>query len=276
MVVTFTLQNGDCLEALKDISANSIDLIICDLPYGCLIGGGGQEKQRRRFQDGKDTGTLIKQKEGVIAGCAWDVKIDLEKFWEQVKRIRRNEHSPTIHFCTTKFGYELIKSNEKEFRYDLVWDKQRGVSFLSANKMPMRSHEMIYVFSKEGAYYNRVDISGDFKSWKVRSDRTAIQYNIKQTNEGTREGGDGKRCVLSVIHNPTSSTKGGHPTEKPVDLYKFLIERYCPAGGTVLDPTFGSCNSGRAAESLGRSYIGIEKDEGFFKKAVKSLIGEEN
>ena len=136
-MATFTIFNADCLEKMKDLSANSIDLIICDLPYGCLTGGGGKEKAKRN-----EAGN-----EGVIAGCGWDVKIDLEKFWEQVKRIRRNEHSPTIHFCTTKFGYDLIKSNEKEFHYDLVWDKQRGVSFLLANKMPMRSHEMIYVFS---------------------------------------------------------------------------------------------------------------------------------
>jgi site-specific DNA-methyltransferase (adenine-specific) len=210
------------------------------------------------------------------AGCAWDVKIDLEAFWEQVKRIRKNEHTPCIHFCTTKFGYELIKSNEKEFRYDLVWDKQRGVSFLSANKMPMRSHEMVYVFSKAGAYYNRVDISGDFKSWKVkREGQTAHTYGeAKRTNT---EGGDRKRCALSIItiDGHLSRHKGQHPTEKPVELYKFLIERYSPKGGTVLDPTFGSCNSGRATEALNRNYIGIEKDETFYKKAVKSLIGEE-
>ena len=89
----------------------------------------------------------------------------------------------------------------------------------------------------------------------------------------------GKRCVLSVINNINKYSNDRvvkqHPTEKPVELYKFLIERYCPVGGTVLDPTFGSCNSGRASEALNKSYIGIEKDKTFYKKAVKSLIGEE-
>jgi len=255
-MTTFTLHYGDCLEVMKDISANSIDLIICDLPYGCLMRGGNGAYDRED------------------RGINWDIKIDLDAFWEQVKRIRRNEHSPTIHFCTIKFGYELIKSNEKEFRYDLVWDKQRGVSFLSANRMPMRSHEMVYVFSKSGAYYNRIDISGDFKSWnRIRKNEESVQYGGAKRNDSS--GGDGKRCVLSVINNPTSSTRGGHPTEKPIELYKFLIERYCPVGGTVLDPTFGSCNSGRATETLNRNYIGIEKDETFYKKAVKSLFGEE-
>jgi site-specific DNA-methyltransferase (adenine-specific) len=204
--------------------------------------------------------------------CAWDIKIDLEQFWKQVKRIRKSDHSPTIQFCTTKFGYELIKSNPDEFRYDLVWDKQRGVSFLSANKMPMRSHEMIYVFSKAGAFYERKDIVGDFKSWKVkREGQTTHCYG--GTKKTDTEGGDGKRCALSIIQmdGHLSRHKGQHPTEKPSDLYKFLIERYCPAGGTVLDPTFGSGNSVFTAFALGRNAIGIEKDEKFFEKAEARL-----
>jgi site-specific DNA-methyltransferase (adenine-specific) len=266
------LLNGDCLEKMKDISSNTVDLIICDLPFGCLTGGGGEEKKRRRFMNGKDTGTEIKQKEGVIAGCSWDIALDLEAFWKEVKRIRKNEHTPCLHFCTTKYGFDLYNSNPKEFRYDLVWDKGRGVSFLSANKMPMRSHEMMYVFSKAGAYYNRVDISGDFPSW-VGSHSYSKVYNLtKPEIEGYKKGeGEGKRCALSVLSHIKTTRKGGHPTEKPTELYKFLIERYCPVGGTVLDPTFGSCNSGIACQELGRHYIGIEKDKGFYDKALKKF-----
>lgn len=88
-------------------------------------------------------------------------------------------------------------------------------------------------------------------------------------NSGTTE--EGKRCVKSWIYCSNKKTKGGHPTAKPIELYKFLIERYCPAGGTVLDPTFGSCNSGLAARELGRNYIGIEKDKDFYEKAVTKL-----
>jgi len=266
------LYNGDCLEIMKSLHDKSVDLIICDLPYGCLSGGGGQEKTRRRYANGKDTGTLIKQNEGVIAGCAWDIKIDLPSFWEQVKRIRKNPNSPCLHFCTTKFGYELIQSNEPEFRYDLIWDKQRGVSFLSANKMPMRSHEMIYVFSKAGAFYKRKDIEGDFKASGGGCKPGNVYGSAKSTNKtGNNEG---KRCCLSIVTNMNPPRKGGHPTEKPIDLYKFLLERYCPAGGTVLDPTFGSGNSGKAAQALGLKYIGIEKDEAFFKKAKAILLPE--
>ena len=247
----FELYNADCLAKMKDISSNSIDLVICDLPFGCLIGGAGKEKASRGEGN-------------VIGGCNWDIKIDLEAFWKEIKRIRKDDHTPTLHFCTTKYGFDLYNSNPKEFRYDLVWDKGRGVSFLSANKMPMRSHEMVYVFSKAGAYYNRVDISGNFSGWKGNG--VSKQYG--QTERHDSEGGDGKRCIKSVIQNPTSSRKGGHPTEKPVDLYKFLIERYCPIGGTVLDPTFGSCNSGVACKELGRHYIGMEMNKEFYDKAV--------
>jgi len=259
-----TLHNGDCLEIMKSIPDKSVDLIICDLPYGCLAGVTRNEKQHSLYQgqmyikDGKET-----------FGCSWDVKIDLDAFWKQVKRIRKSDHSPCIHFCTTKFGIDLINSNPDEFRYDLVWDKQRGVSFLSANKMPMRSHEMIYVFSRAGAFYERKDIEGNFKqSSGSRGKETSRQYGIENRVETQNEG---KRCVLSVIQNKTSSTKGGHPTEKPEALYRFLIERYCPVGGMVLDPTFGSGNSVFTAFAMGRSAIGIEKDETFFKKAEEKL-----
>ena len=263
------LHNGDCLEIMKSIPDKSVDLIICDLPYGCLTGGGGQEKSKRQTAGDK----------GVIAGCPWDVKIDLPSFWEQVKRIRKSDKSPCLQFCTTKFGFELGASNPAEFRYDLVWDKQRGVSFLTANKMPMRSHEMIYVFSKAGAFYKRKDIESDKSAWE--KDPNSVRKQQVYTNEikrTTSRGEAGKRCALSVLdikQKASYQMKGGHPTEKPVDLYKFLLERYCPAGGTVLDPTFGSGNSGKAAKELGLKYIGIEKDEAFFKKAKSILLPEE-
>jgi len=264
-MTTFQIFNADCLQKMKDISSNTIDLILCDLPYGCLTGGGGQEKHRRRFIKGQDTGTLIKQNEGVIAGCSWDIPLDLEAFWKEVKRIRKNEHSPTIHFCTTKFGIDLINSNPKEFRYDLVWTKTNAVGFLSANKMPMRSHEMMYVFSKAGAYYQRIDISGDFPAGGGGRSTANFMPIAGMPNLGTTEAG--RRCVKSYIEVANKKTKGGHPTAKPIDLYKWLIERYCPKGGTVLDPTFGSCNSGKAARELKRNYIGIEMDKDFFDKA---------
>ena len=271
MEVTLTLRHGDCLEIMKSIPDKSVDLIICDLPYGCLT----SDRKGKRVGPLKDPSDPNSNIIIVNKPCAWDIKIDLKPFWEQIRRIRRSDHTPTIHFCTTKFGYELIQSNPDEFRYDLVWDKQRGVSFLSANKMPMRSHEMIYVFSKAGAFYNRVDISGNFKKWEKdpNSVRKGQVYSpeVPRTNSS---GGDGKRCALSVIdirQKASYQMKGGHPTEKPCDLYRFLIDRYCPPGGTVLDPTAGSFNSVFTAYEMDRSAIGIEKDDKFYKKAEERM-----
>ena len=160
-MVYLDLLKGDCLQVLKDISSNTIDCFICDLPYGCLSNGGKPKiSEEKKEQYGKGR---IQAQPG---GCMWDIKIPIDKLWEQIKRLAKNDHTPVLMFCTTRFGNELINSNPSWFRYDLVWDKQRGVSFLSANKMPMRSHEMIYVFSKSGAFYNIVDEKGEFKKCK--------------------------------------------------------------------------------------------------------------
>ena len=261
----FDLFNADCLEKMKDLSSNSIDLIVCDLPYGCLSAPRATKGPGWRKVEA-ETGEKAPIERHDKEICAWDVPIDLEAFWKEVKRIRRNDHTPTIHFCTMKFGYELIKSNEKEFRYDMVWTKTNAVGFLSANKMPMRAHEMMFVFSKAGAFYKRVDISGNFPAGgggRSSSNFMPISDmpNLSQTVEA------GRRCVKSYVEIANKKTKGGHPTAKPIELYKWLIERFCPEGGTVLDPTFGSCNSGKASQQLGRHYIGIEKDKGFYDKA---------
>lgn len=253
------LLEGDCLQRLRDISSNSIDCFICDLPYGCLGNDRRSEKVKKDTPDG-----------GTYGACAWDVKLDLDALWTEIKRLAKDEHTPVLMFCTTKFGYELIKSNERWFRYDLVWDKGRGVSFLSANKMPMRSHEMIYVFSKAGARYQRVDISGNFEPYAFKATEDG-QPRAGGSHSRTATANDGtKRCALSVITTPNKTLrKSAHPTEKPLDLYRWLIQRYCPPGGTILDPTAGSFNSCFAALELGRRAIGIEKDETFFKKALK-------
>jgi len=172
---SLTLLNGDCLELMKTLPDKSIDLFICDLPYGCLIG------------------------------------------------------------------------------------------FLCANKQPLRSHELIYVFAKKGANYNRIDIEGDFPNTNTK---TGNSRNIYQTNNDYDvKSNEGSRCVKSVLQFANKKGKGNHPTQKPAELYKFLIERYSKEGDTVLDPTFGSGTSLFVANQLGRKAIGIEKDIDFYNKA---------
>ena len=243
--------HGDCLEVMKTLPDKSIDLFVCDLPYGCL------EPQRTR-----DPEYVKKVKNsGVGQGsCRWDIAIDLDAFWREVKRLCRDDHTPVLMFCNTRFGYDLIKSNESWFRYDLVWNKSRGVSFLQANKMPLRSHELIYVFAKKGARYYRTDIEGDFPAY-VGSHSADNVYNLPKKVD------NGKRCVKSVISINNESNKGGkHPTQKPRDLYAWLITRYSKEGDTILDPTAGSFASVHTAARLGRNAIGIEKDDTFFQR----------
>jgi site-specific DNA-methyltransferase (adenine-specific) len=221
--------NGNCLELMKTLPNKSVDLFVCDLPYGCLTPSGSKVTKTRKG------GSTFSS-----AGCAWDIKIDLVAFWVEVKRLCRNDKTPVLMFCNTRFGSDLINSNPDWFRYDLVWDKQIGTNFLCANKQPMNSHEMIYVFSKKGANYKRIDTPVECKN-------------------------DNTRCPLSVIHFPRYKSKL-HPTCKSVDLYKWLIERYSNEGDNVLDPTAGSFNSGRACVELKRNYIGMELDNDFYEK----------
>jgi len=255
------LLHGDCLEKMKNLPSKSIDCFICDLPYGCLT----QQKGATPF--GRNT------KGPSNSGCAWDVKIDLVAFWDQVKRLAKNDSTPVIMFCTTRFGAELIASNPSWFRHDLVWSKSRAIGFLRANKEPIRSHEMIYVFAKKGAYYKRVDIHGDFpesvREGHVRSKPETVGIYGKDYKDVSHSNA-GVRCVKSVIEVSSETNKGGkHPTQKPALLYKWLLERYCPPGGTMLDPTAGSFTSVFTALEMGIHAIGIEKDDGFFWKAVQ-------
>lgn len=247
---------------MKGLPNKSVDCFICDLPYGQL-----SKDVSEIPKSGLRSGEVVK-----IGGCAWDVKLNLELFWTQVKRLAKNDHTPVLMFCNTKFGFDLIESNKPWFRYDLVWNKSYGCSFLLANKMPMKSHEMVYVFSKKGAFYRRIDVSGNFKGWaakKDEKDKNSIVYSSGMPNGWVKNANDGTtRCVLSVITEKSTPRPGHHPTEKPIELYRWLLERYVPDNGTVLDPTAGSFNSIFAARQLGYRAIGIEKDHSFFWKAV--------
>ena len=259
-MATLTLQNGDCLDLMKALPDKSRDLFLCDLPYGCLTGGAGKEKAKRNAEG-----------DGGVMGCTWDVPIDLAAFWVQVKRLCKNDHTPILMFCTTKFGNELINSNPNWFRYDLVWSKSRAVGFLQANKSPMRSHEMIYVFSKKGATYTRIDYEGDFpesvREGHIRSKPETVGIYGKDYKDVSHSN-KGKRCPKSVVEIASATNKGGkHPTQKPDDLYEWLITRYSKEGDTILDPTAGSFASCFTAQRLGRNAIGMEKDEGFYNKA---------
>ena len=260
--MTFRLLHGDCLELMKTLPDASIGLFVCDLPYGCL---SKTKTVVNRLENGSG---------GHASACPWDVKIDLAKFWEQVRRLSANDNTPILHFCNTRFGAELIASAPDWFRHDLVWSKTNAVGFLRANKAPMTSHEMIYVFSKKAPFYRRVDISGNFPAGGGGRSSATFLPIAGMPNLGTTEAG--RRCVKSVITVANKKIKGGHPTQKPAELYRWLFERYAPTGGEVLDPTAGSFTSCFVAHSMGINSIGIEKDKAFYDKAAAAVSSSKN
>jgi site-specific DNA-methyltransferase (adenine-specific) len=266
--MTLQLHNADCLDLMATLPDKSIDLFLCDLPYGCLsVKRGGKRVGELKDPEDPNSNIVVVNKP-----CVWDIPIDLAAFWTQVKRLCKNEHTPVLMFCSTKFGFELIKSNEEWFRYDLVWSKTNAVGFLSANKMPMRSHELIYVFSKKGANYTRVDITGDFPEPSPSGMGNAGGSVYGKVGAKEQVSRKGIRCVKSVIETSNKKGKGKHPTQKPDDLYEWLITRYSKEGDTVLDPTAGSFASCFTAQRLGRNAIGIEKDKEFFDKANSQVV----
>lgn len=240
--MTTQLFNGDCLETLKRVADNSVDLVIADLPYG-------------------------------QTACDWDVKIDFTALWEQLKRVGK-PNSAFIFFCTTKFGYELIKSNEKWFRYDLVWNKPgKGAGFLNARKMPMRCHEMIFVFYSKLPTYNIADNHNQIQEIEYEAERNITSVYRNTNNPVARVKNMqvwNPKLPGSIIDCPVDSKKE-HPTEKPQGILQWLIKYYSKAGDVVLDPTMGCGSCGLACRSLGRSFIGIEKNEDFFNKAMQRL-----
>lgn len=255
--MTVTCINGDCLEVMKTLPDKSVDLFLCDLPYGCLT------QMKGAMPTGRKTHGICNAK------CAWDIKIDLVALWREIERLCRNEHTPVLMFCSAKFGVELVNSNPYWFRYDLVMDKEVGVSFLSANKMPLRSHELIYVFAKKSAFYKRIDEVREGMPSKYRKPSKPRKNNLLLHTEGLEQPdyvqAENKRCSLSVIHDRLVKNKS-HPTAKSITIYKWLIERFSNESDLVLDPCAGSFNSGRASLELGRNYIGIEKDEKFYNE----------
>jgi site-specific DNA-methyltransferase (adenine-specific) len=236
------LINDDCLTALTNIADKSVNLVIADLPYG-------------------------------QTDNAWDIKIDLNQLWQHLKRVGTN-NCAYIFFTTTKFGFDLISSNKDWFRYDLVWHKSHSCAgFLLAKKMPMRSHEMIYVFYNKLPTYN---IVGNHIKLDVKQTKTYLGGETYGTNKKIRQTGASwePRLPKSVLefNNSNNSKKRYHATQKPIDLLEWLIRYYTNEGDTILDPTMGSGSTGVACKNLNRNFIGIEMDKGIFDVACDRIL----
>lgn len=229
------LQQGDCLTLLKDIPDESIDTIICDLPYG-------------------------------TTACKWDNIIPFEPLWEQYKRIIKG-NGAIVLFGSEPFSTLLRMSNLQMFKYDWIWEKEQGANFMLCKHQPYKVHEIISVFSKKKHFYNPQMTAGKpYTSGKGTSgDITRNVVKVQTKNTGTR-------YPRSIQRFNTEKNKGSfHPTQKPVQLLEYLIKTYTNEGEIVLDNCMGSGSTGVAAVNTGRRFIGMELDAAYFDIAKQRI-----
>jgi DNA modification methylase len=238
---TITLYNGDCLDVMKEIENNSIDLILTDLPYG-------------------------------TTACKWDTIIPLDQLWAQYNRIIKINGAIVLN-AQQPFTTILASSNIENFRYEWIWEKPQGTNPLNAKIMPLKSHENILVFYKAKPTYNpQMWFSTPYSGFKNHDKKIGEVYgNIGSQH---RDNPTGERYPKSVLRFKPEI--GLHPTQKPVEMMEYLIKTYTNEGETVLDSTMGSGTTGIAAINTNRNFIGIEKDENYFKIAKKRIESTQN
>lgn len=228
---------------MKELPSGSVDLILTDLPYGVL------NKSRKHAQE-----------------C--DSPICLSCLWKEYERILK-PNGVCLLFASGIFTAQLMLSNPKMWRYNLVWDKVNPTGFLNAKKMPMRSHEDICVFYRQKGTYNPQMSLGEplHSQGKTKGERTCNTYGSFRESGDQRKGCVWKypKSVLSFKKLHPSQTL--HPSEKSGELLEYLIQTYSNEGDTVLDSCMGSGSTGVACANTGRTFWGIEKDERYFKLA---------
>ena len=248
--MSIELYKGDCLEIMKDIKDKSIDMILCDLPYG-------------------------------TTACKWDNIIPFEPLWEQYKRIIK-DNGAIVLFGTEPFSSQLRMSNFKMYKYDWIWIKNVPTGYLEAKNKPMRKSENILVFSKGSS-------ANGCKNRLVYNPQGLIEINKINKNSNNSDVYGERNCrkkgniFMSKYTNYPNNilffnkdTNRLHPTQKPVPLLEYLIKTYTNEGETVLDNCMGSGSCGVACMNTNRNFIGIELDENYFNIAKKRIENVKN
>lgn len=263
-----TLYWGDCLVKMNDITDGSVDLILCDLPYGTTDRKGIENKGDNRV-------------------LSWDTVIPFDQLWEQYRRVLKPTGTVVLT-ADQPFTSQLVISNLEWFKYEWIWKKKKTTGFLHANARPMKETEDILIFSPLGA-------SGCSK--KANKNMTynpqgLIEKNVKKKNSAERLGkflhqpehmGSGNKLLHETEYEqkytnyPSEIIEFGldkdsvHPTQKPVALMEYLIKTYSNEGETVLDNCMGSGTTGVACVNTNRNFIGIELDQNYFDIAQKRI-----
>ena len=233
-----TLWNGDCLELMCNIPDKSIDMILCDLPYGTT-----QNK--------------------------WDSVIPFNLLWCQYRRIIKDNGAICL-FGQGLFTANLICSNKEMYRYDLIWEKTKAGGFLNARRMPLQAHENISVFYKKLPVYNPQMEAGKPYIKKAVTNGDGKNYG-KFDRVGEIAVNEGTRFPRSVIKISNDNHKSLHPTQKPVELLEWLIRTYTNENETILDNCMGSGSTGVACVNTNRRFLGIELDNTYFESAKKRI-----
>ena len=233
---------GDCLELMNDITDKSIDCVICDLPYGTT-----QNK--------------------------WDIVIPLDTLWKEYKRIVK-PNGAIVLTSQGIFTANLIVSNLKMFKYKWVWEKSKSTNFLNAKKQPLRKHEDVCVFYVKQPVYNPQMIEGEPYDKGMRKDQLSGSYGDFHS---VHVQSDGMRYPTDIIYFKTSESEGKviHPTQKPVELIRYLIRTYTNEGDLILDNCIGSGTTAIAAIKEKRHFIGMELNKEYYDIACERIKKEQ-
>tara|TARA_R110002074_G_scaffold397056_1_gene587086 strand:- start:308 stop:1108 length:801 start_codon:yes stop_codon:yes gene_type:complete len=247
--MSIDLRLGDTIEQMKLIEDKSIDMILCDLPYG-------------------------------TTACKWDTIIPFDDLWEQYKRIIKPNRAIVLN-CSQPFTSFLMCSNSEWFRHEWIWDKKSCTNAFAVKYAPMKRHENVLVFSSGKINpFNRQKTPKDPKDIRVNSAKRRANKDSDITSEVYNTG---TKCLhaddydpytsnpVSIIYVPRGNKKKLHPTQKPVELMEYFIKTYSNENETVLDNTMGSGSTGIACINLNRNFIGIEKDIDIYNVAKKRV-----
>lgn len=245
---------GDCLEAMKNLPAQSVDAIITDLPYG-------------------------------TTACKWDAVIPFTPMWEQVRRVLKT-NGVFVTSASQPFTTALIASNLEWFKYEWIWEKSKGCNFTHAKNMPIKFHESVVVFSggKIGhacqlgtrrMTYNPQGLVKVDRPWS-RPKKYENGHKLKRESHSLERiiEFEGYPRSLIKIGNSDNRERGAHPTQKPLELMRYMVRTYTNPGDVVLDPCMGSGTTCLAAKMEGRGYIGIEREPKYFETAKTRIEGD--
>jgi site-specific DNA-methyltransferase (adenine-specific) len=244
---TIDLMLGDCLEMMGEIEDGSVDMVLCDPPYG-------------------------------TTACKWDAVIPFEPMWAHVKRVLK-KNGAAVFTASQPFTSALVMSNAKRFKHEWIWQKAVGSNFATLKYQPMKEHESVLVFADGSPTYNPI------KEQRKGTGKSRLAYGNNGSTTGETTGSlnfkgftpdtydhDWRNPSSVQFFNNRESGRGLHPTQKPVALMEYLIRTYANEGEVVLDFTMGSGTTGVAAMNTGRRFIGIERDPAYFDIAEARIM----